>query len=944
MSSEVMRILQAYGVAHILPLHLRESHPNVWSHICELLSWTESTQEQIDQAKADRQKEFEEEGERLHHDFLASSRWINFNLQETQAETFFAAFETRFLGKSKISALGRKNFRDLAAQGKLKTVMKYALAQPMARLTRFGSTPVCEMPPVPKGYEAYADSEFLIMDILKLTGTTRMRLYSHLTELTADKSRPTKRAIKWCFELTQMKNICPKLTFLEVADAIKDHHDTLTDATNPEVSGQVERIVNTICQSIFPPIITYNSLPPGTLTDRSALIERCRDADALSTLKLRSGQGFKAHVSGLDEAPQSDQTFHRMISHALAMDSLQEMSVPVRQSTHFIPELRARPSRLDTEDEIMEPYLDPSSFSTDENRAHIVALLEPLKVRTISIDSGILRYLASRLQKYLWNTLSKFPVFDLIRGVSVEDTLEFMIRGLPFVSGDYKGATDSIFHNSTDLWVHQIFSRLAIPSHLSKHFEAIKRDFTRVLLDYSNTYDQEGRMFLKAWCMEKEFLYDFTGKSFWDAYSDLVTDFPELYGLRKHLLADNTVVRQARGQLMGNVLSFPILCLINLTGYLVAAERFVNVYKYSDISDPADQATWNLLTEFFSYGKGGKRRLMRSPLLLRRLPVRVNGDDILFQGSRRFYQIWSDAIKDVGFQKSVGKNYFSEYFFTVNSQIFVPRDEGTDMYSPYKFTPERMNHIWWSGLTPDFLRRRTDFRSLVGKDSATIADSRMFLAPVQAEFLKTVPIAQRDTWNRLFLSNNREFIESFDSFGKPLSKDKKVKGHFRVSRSLPIKLGGLGLELPEKEELTYSQRILALRLLNDDSCPYRLGESPLINTLLRPYREYLENRYPVRNVTRKQREELEVNNRVVDLTEFCIQATARLYPFWREPPPDDIAFRKEALASFTEKVFRWALTCRRGLKKIAEEVDFSSDFLRSLPLDRVVIFPLQETF
>jgi len=890
-------------------------------------------------------------------EFLRISRDVHLRLQSTQAETFFSAFEARFLNnKFKIPEEGRKAFRDLAAEGKLKTVIKYALAQPMAALTRYGRNPILEMPPVPKGYEAYEGyGNFLIIDLLRITGTAKMRLYSHLTEVVKDpvtlQVRPSLRSIKLCFELTQLKNICPKLTFQEVVDAIADHRATLTDSTNPVVTRRVERIVNTLAQSIFDPLIVFESLPPGTLTDRAATVQTARgEGEEQFTFNLKSGFGFKAEISGIDLYPGNLDSQRRQeyktTSYSLGQSRLTKMDFTPKGGLNY---LSSRPDRVDTEDELLEPYLNQAEYPLTGLTAKVVALLEPLKVRTISIDSGILRYLASRIQKYLWNTLSKYRVFDLIKGVPVEDTLEFMISNLPFVSGDYKGATDSIFHNSTDLWVKQIFDRIAVPPHLRSHIEAIKRDFTRVLLDYSDVYDQEGRRFLKAYCDERGFVLDakILNAGFWTAFGYVKQLLPEVEQI-KNLITDLDPVRQARGQLMGNVLSFPILCLINLTGYLVAAEKFVNEIQKDDFDSISadDRATWHLLTEFFDYGEGGVRRLIASRKMLDRLPVRVNGDDILFQASVRFYLIWSASIIEVGFQKSVGKNYFSEFFFTVNSQIFYP-GTSSGKYTYFLYGPHRMNHIWWSGLSPDFLRRRTDFRSLVGKDSATIADSRTFLSAVQRDFLETVPSGQRKLWNSLFLENNREFLDSFDSYERPLRVQRKgedpkriPRGSFRVSRTLPVRLGGLGIELNEPEHLTHSQKVLALRLaLADGKSPFTLGETPFINTLLRPFRRYFDHKYPIRTVSWREKEQLEEKFQVVPLTQFMIIQMSRLYPLWREPPPDDISFHKEELASYTERMFKWSLQCRRALKANASELTLDELNVSTVPVDRVILFP-----
>jgi hypothetical protein len=95
-------------------------------------------------------------------------------------------------------------------------------------------------------------------------------------------------------------------------------------------------------------------------------------------------------------------------------------------------------------------------------------------------------------------------------------------------------------------------------------------------------------------------------------------------------------VKQTTGQLMGSTLSFPILCAVNLVCY------------------------WKTLETFL-----GRK------VAARQLPVIVNGDDILFRCNEEFYKLWLVNIREVGFELSIGKNYVSKSFLTVNSTGFL---------------------------------------------------------------------------------------------------------------------------------------------------------------------------------------------------------------------------------------------------------------------------------
>jgi len=85
--------------------------------------------------------------------------------------------------------------------------------------------------------------------------------------------------------------------------------------------------------------------------------------------------------------------------------------------------------------------------------------------------------------------------------------------------------------------------------------------------------------------------------------------------------------KMERGQLMGNALSFPLLCLQN---YLA--------FKF---------------------------------LVPRDVPVKINGDDIVFRGTLREFSTWSDGVTGCGLTLSKGKTAVARHWFSLNSTFFV---------------------------------------------------------------------------------------------------------------------------------------------------------------------------------------------------------------------------------------------------------------------------------
>lgn len=229
-------------------------------------------------------------------------------------------------------------------------------------------------------------------------------------------------------------------------------------------------------------------------------------------------------------------------------------------------------------------------------RAQVSLIREPLKARAISAGDISSNCLFSDLQKKLWKELQRFPQFELTgRWVSVEDLSDIesqseFIRektGCNFtkwVSGDYSAATDNL------------------------HGDATSTAATAA------AGDETTRKVLLRGLTNTEICFDNLRKQGIDA--------PENFLM-------------TRGQLMGSVFSFPLLCAINIAMYRKSLEeRTGQKFKISE------------------------------------LPVRVNGDDILFKCDEELLRIWNDNIIQVGFEKSVGKNYVSENFAVINSVYF----------------------------------------------------------------------------------------------------------------------------------------------------------------------------------------------------------------------------------------------------------------------------------
>jgi len=240
-------------------------------------------------------------------------------------------------------------------------------------------------------------------------------------------------------------------------------------------------------------------------------------------------------------------------------------------------------------------------------KAQVELCLEPLKCRVITKGEAVPYFVTQTFQKASWKALQDIPALKLTNcpvDASMLYGLERSTRslGLDFgewVSGDYSAATDGL-----SLGINQ-----ACLSSMLQAFGAT---------------DEEKEVCSKVLgCHEI-------------SYPDrLASDGLEPFTMQN-------------GQLMGSVLSFPVLCAVNLAAYWCALEEYAG-------------------------------RTFRKE----ELPCLVNGDDILFKANTEFYAIWQKWVSRAGFTLSPGKNYISPNFITVNSESWLHKGDSTFRKLPF---------------------------------------------------------------------------------------------------------------------------------------------------------------------------------------------------------------------------------------------------------------------
>ena len=295
------------------------------------------------------------------------------------------------------------------------------------------------------------------------------------------------------------------------------------------------------------------------------------------------------------------------------------------------------------------------------------ALAEPSKFRILTIGDGYTYTALQPLQGALIDGWKKQPYSTMRDPDLTQKVNQLDKRSLPnssFVSVDYESATDYL-----------------------------KSSVTLTILQ-TIRHTQYGELAYQSMSQPTTVIYPNEKYSF------------------KERIPDCT---QKNGQLMGHPLSFPLLCVANLTEYQVAYDRYVDAARkvFERVSDRLNEITFEYIDyeakpennfRFRYGGKKGKRSIYTETRIkteqekyknkiknlkntkrkikkildqrekerrTQRNNVIVNGDDMLFKSSRTFYEeFFIPTVTELGLIPSRGKNYFSEFFGMINSQTF----------------------------------------------------------------------------------------------------------------------------------------------------------------------------------------------------------------------------------------------------------------------------------
>jgi len=336
--------------------------------------------------------------------------------------------------------------------------------------------------------------------------------------------------------------------------------------------------------------------------------------------------------------------------------------------------------------------------SVQEFYVEPIGLAEALKVRVITKGNPAAQTVMKSLQRKMFKVLAKFDTFKSLT-CGGDLSMEFLQHKLgnlrpeqAWLSGDYEAATDNLRSWVSETIVDEICEQL--------HIVGAEHDICRRLL---------------------------TGHVF-------VGD-------------DEKLLPQKNGQLMGSIVSFPVLCIANaaLCRLVVEVDR-----------------------SFTS--RNGYRK---QTLTVEQAQTLINGDDLLLKCSKLGRWYWHFVGTELmGLKESVGKTYYSREFVEMNSRLSYYDADGYELQRvaiESRGAPPRAKAVFFHE-TP-LLNMGVVYglvRSSAGavKGAVTVSTSRSDSLGSRAQQLYAQTQAGcgfgTSVWNRcknLLIDLNRDFLE-----------------------------------------------------------------------------------------------------------------------------------------------------------------------------------------
>jgi len=316
------------------------------------------------------------------------------------------------------------------------------------------------------------------------------------------------------------------------------------------------------------------------------------------------------------------------------------------------------------QDQFVKTYFDTLRVAmTEESTAVAVPLAEALKVRVITKGPPATQYCLKPIQQFMWGVLAKHPVFELIGTPQTAAIVQRAMGRLGvdegWLSGDYSDATNQLDPRLSNIVWETTCNVCEIPDAIKQlGFRALTGHF---ILD-------QGELLVQTW-----------------------------------------------GQLMGSILSFPVLCVVNAAICRMSLE----------------------------HSRGRFHELSELPLL-------VNGDDCVFPVNEAGYRFWGLAGEMAGLSPSVGKVYFSPHFLNINSTNYQYR-AGSGPASFFRFSETKCINL---GLLKGM--KRSALTTVEESNEDLVAEGWDSLGSRHTTLMNTSPSSTLFRVHKAFLKANWE--------------------------------------------------------------------------------------------------------------------------------------------------------------------------------------------
>lgn len=532
-----------------------------------------------------------------------------------------------------------------------------------------------------------------------------------------------------------------------IAQAYSAHFDTLTspDAgetsdyrsilNNPDFVRVLDR-VRTGMMKLLKDDPDLNSFVYGKTSLSASFEDRRKDGGQVASLR-KACKTWMGRIS-TDPLPRTDS-----VKELVSMRWLPR----VYRHGHIVSEVRST-YEMYGRDEWVPALTDlvdyvPNSTNID---CSIQAVLEPMKIRIISKGESLAYYSVRPIQKAMHTAMRRMPCFRLIgQKFSPADLHDLVDRAQPsyeWMSVDYVASTDGLS------W---LFSQEILKSLIRELPEKVQKRALLALGPHRLHYP----------------VYKKNGT--WGA--------AEPAGI------------QRTGQLMGSILSFPILCLANLAVYLHASK----FNSHWDLDD----------------------RLKH---------VLVNGDDMLYCGPPETWRKHVKAGLAVGLRMSPGKAYHHPVYANINSTSVHFAISRNAVALPRREVPRQIDF-----LNTGLLQGR---HKVLGRCKSTGEDEE-YVTPASTSWLANLPEILKGCLQKKQCAVLAKLLSEQAS---EIAVEARVpylgrKGFHHRNIFLPVSSGGCGVQPPEgwKWRVTKTDVKVARAILRQNT---GLDRNPLIGPLL----------------------------------------------------------------------------------------------------------------